>query len=237
MIRALCRRLKNVQPDGLLEAVINLPTQKKVDELKAKTAFLLEKVSKSSAELKEVKKDHRKALDMLNVALAFNQKLEAYVEHTGDVVNKARLFDANLAKNPVTAGKVIPVLVDFAEKMEDLLDEMRVFFDGLQLEVPPIAAENLLDISGEIPSLTRWGKEVATETPTKPDQPGPSKPTREEEVLAGPELPTSLRTRTAGTAPTPKEVLVNTIVEEVVRELEEEERGVWSGHDPTAGLD
>ena len=129
-------------------------------------------------------------------------KLEAYVGHTGDVVNKARLFKANLAKNPVTAEKVIPVLVDFAEKMEELLDDIRVLFNGLQLEVPPIAAENLPNISGEIPSLTGWGKEAATETPTKPDQPGPSEPTQEEEAPTGPELPTSPRTRTIGTAPT-----------------------------------
>ena len=122
-----------------------------MDELKAKTAFLLEKASKISAELKEVNEDHKKALDKLNVALAFNQKLEAYVGHTGDVVNKARLFDANLAKNPVITEKVIPVLVDFAEKMEELLDKMRVLFDGLQPEVPPIAVENLPDILEEIP--------------------------------------------------------------------------------------
>ena len=223
LIRALCRRLGNVQPEGLLEVVDDLPTQRKVDKLEAKTAFLLEKASKTSAELKEVKEDHKKALDKLNVALAFNQKLEAYVGHTGDVVNKARLFDTNLAKNPVTAGKVIPVLVDFAEKMEELLDEMRVLFDGLQPEVPPIVAENLPDILGEIPSLTGWGREVATETPTKLDQPGPSEPTREEEAPTGPELPTSPRMRTASISPAPKEVPVNTIVKEVVRELEEEE--------------
>ena len=162
LIQALCRRLGNVQPEGLLEAVDDLPTQRKVDELEAKNAFLLEKASKTGAELKEVKEDHKKALDKLNVPLIFNQKLEAHVGHTGDVVNKARLFDANLAKNPVTSGKVIPVLVDFAEKMEELLDKMRVFFDGLQPEVLPIAVVNLLDISGEISSLTGWRKEVAT---------------------------------------------------------------------------
>ena len=78
-----------------------------------------------------MKENHHKALDKLNVALAFNQKLEVYVGHTGDVVNKARLFDANLAKNQVSVGKVILVLMDFAEKMEELLDEMRVLFDGL----------------------------------------------------------------------------------------------------------
>ena len=81
------------------------------------------------------------------------------------MVNKAKLFNANLAKNPVTVRKVIPVLVDFAEKMEELLDKMRILFDGLQPEVPPVTAENLPDISGEIPSLTGWGKEGTTETP------------------------------------------------------------------------
>ena len=65
---------------------------------------------------------------------------------------------------------------DFADKMEELLDEMRILFDGLLPEVPPVAAENLPDISGEIQSLTGWRKDGTTKTPTKPDQPGPSEP-------------------------------------------------------------
>ena len=195
-----------------------------MDELEAKTAFLLEKASKASAELKEVKEDHQKELDKLNVALTFNQKLEAYVGHTSDVVNKARLFNPNLAKNPVSAGKIILVLVDLVEKMEELLDEMRVLFDGLQPEVPPVAAENLPDISREIPSLTGWGKEAApTETSTKPDQPEPSEPTREEEVPAGPEYTSPPRRHTAEPAIVAREVPINTIVAEVVRELEVEQ--------------
>ena len=82
-----------------------------MDELEAKNAFLLEKANKIGAELKEEKEEQKKALDKLNLALAFNQKLETYVGNTGDVINKAKLFDANLAKNPVTAGKVIPIVV------------------------------------------------------------------------------------------------------------------------------
>ena len=137
----MCKRLGHVQPEGILEAVDSLPTQKKVDELEAKNSLLLEKGNKLSVKLKEVKEDHQKALNTLNVALTFNEKLEAYVGHTGNVINKARLFDANVAKNPVSVGKVIPILMDFAKKMEELLDKMRVLFDGLQLEVPPIAEE------------------------------------------------------------------------------------------------
>ena len=154
LIQAMCARLGNIQLDGLLEAIDDLPSQKKVDELKAKSTFLHKKSKKISDELKEEKEAHRKVLDKLNLSLALNQKLETYVRHTGNVVNKAKLFDANLAKNPVTAGKVIPVLVDFAEKMEELLDKMRILFNGLQPEVLPVAAENLPDILGEIPSLT-----------------------------------------------------------------------------------
>ena len=40
IIRALCARLGNVQPDGLLEAIDQLPSQKRLEELKAKTTFL-----------------------------------------------------------------------------------------------------------------------------------------------------------------------------------------------------
>ena len=72
-----------------------------MDELEDMNAFLLEKANKTGAEVNEEKEEHKKALDKLNVALAFNQKLETYVGITGDVINKAKLFHANLAKNPV----------------------------------------------------------------------------------------------------------------------------------------
>ena len=194
-----------------------------MEELEAKVSFLQEKSKKATEELKEEKELHRKAVDKLNLSLAFNQKLEAYVGNTGDVVNKAQLFDANLAQHPVTAKKVIPVLVDFADKMEELLDEMRVLFDRLLPEVPPLAAENLPDISGEIPSLTGWGKDAATETLTKPDQSGSSEPRREEVAPARPESPHSPRTCQADDSAPTREVLVESNMGKVVREPEEEE--------------
>ena len=195
LIQEMCQRLGNIQPDELLGTIEHLPSQKRMEELEAKVSFLQEKTKKASEELKEEKETHRRIVDKLNLSLAFNRKLEDYVGNTGDVVNKAQLFDANLAQHPVTAKKVIPVLVDFVDKMEELLDEMRVLFDGLLLEMPPIAAENLPDISGEVPSLTGWGKDGTTETPSKPDQPGSSAPNQEEETPARPETPHSPRTQ------------------------------------------
>ena len=205
-----------------MEAIDHLPSQKRMEELEAKVSFLQEKTKKASEELKEEKEAHRRTVDKLNLSLAFNQKLEAYVGNTGDVVNKAQLFDANLPQHPVTAKKVIPVLVDFADKMEELLDEMRVLFDELLPEVPPVAAENLPDISGEVLSLTGWGKDGTTETSTKPDQPGPSAPNQEEGAPARPEPPHSPRTHPVDTSAQVREVVVESIVGEVARELEEE---------------
>ena len=172
-------------------------------------------------------------MDKLNLSLAFNQKLETYVGHTGDVVNKAQLFDANLTQHPVTAKKVIPVLVDFADKMEELVDEMRILFDRLQLEVPPVTAENLPEISREIPSLTGWGKDGTTETPTKVDQPGPFEPIQEKEAPTRPELPHSPKTHIVGISVPVRKVLVESIVGKVARELEEEERAALDVLTPT----
>ena len=61
LIQEVCKRLGNVQPDGLLEAIDDLPSQKKLDELEAKSTFLHEKAKKVSNELKEEKEAHRKA--------------------------------------------------------------------------------------------------------------------------------------------------------------------------------
>ena len=224
LIQAMCARLGDIQQDEVVLAIDYLPSQKRLEELEAKTTFLQEKSKKASEELREEKKAHRKALDKLNLSLAFNQKLETYVGHTGDVVNKAQLFDANLAQHPVTAKKVILVLVDFTDKMEELLDNMRILFDGLLPKVPPVAAENLPDISGKIPSLTGWRKDGTTETPTKPDQPGSFEPIQEKEAPARSEPPHSPKTHIARTSALVREVLVESIVGEVVKELEEEER-------------
>ena len=79
LIQEVCKRLGNVRPDGLVEAIDHLPSQKRMEELKAKISFLQEKSKKVSEELKEEKEAHRKAVEKLNQFLAFNQKLETYV--------------------------------------------------------------------------------------------------------------------------------------------------------------
>ena len=50
------------------------------------------------------------------------------------MVNKARLFDEGFAKNLVTVAKVIPILVDFNEIIEEIFFDMRGLFEGLEAQ-------------------------------------------------------------------------------------------------------
>ena len=117
------------------------------------------------------------------------------------MLNKAWLFDNNLATNPVWAAKVIPILMDFAAKMEELLDDMRSLFDGLGPKGnQEVLLENVTDFSLEtdnILSLTGWRWEaIPTETPTKLTQSVPSEPTKEiaeEEFLHQPKSESTSR--------------------------------------------
>ena len=72
LIQEVCKRLGNIRPDGLVEAIDQLPSQKRMEELEAKISFLQEKSKKASEQLKEEKEAHRKVVDKLNLSLAFN---------------------------------------------------------------------------------------------------------------------------------------------------------------------
>ena len=63
------------------------------------------------------------------------QKIQEYIGNPCDMVNKARLFDNNLAKvGLVLEAKVVAIFTDYACKIESLLEEMRSWFTGLELE-------------------------------------------------------------------------------------------------------
>ena len=59
-------------------------------------------------------------------AITMAWKFHAFVGYSGDVVNKAQLYNDNMEKQDVApAPKVIQCLVDYSGKMEKLLKEMR----------------------------------------------------------------------------------------------------------------
>ena len=126
--------------------------------------------------LKEELEDERKANAMaaikLSESLELVRKMEGVAQQPAEILNKAKLFDEGLAKNPVTAAKVILVLVDFNQKMEELLLDMRALFDGLEVEglVPWNQVSNISINTEELSTLQGWksGTVGQTPTPTKP---------------------------------------------------------------------
>ena len=103
-------------------------------DLEARNNFLLIKANKLTNEPKEQKLEAEVSLNKLNESLVVISKIEEYIGNPGNVVNKAKLFDNYLAANPVSCTKGISILVDFASKMEELLNDMRGLFDGLAPE-------------------------------------------------------------------------------------------------------
>ena len=75
-------------------------------ELKAKVNWLKE-------ELDNEKKANIVAVNKLNDNLNVIQNIENYIQEPAIVLNKAKLFNEGLAKNPVSTTWVIPILMDF----------------------------------------------------------------------------------------------------------------------------
>ena len=90
------------------------------------------------------------AVNKMKNSLDVIWKIEAYIGHLGNIVNKTKLFDNNLATNPITAAKVIPMLVDFNQKMENLLDNMQSLLEGLKvIQVLPLETSSSIDQSSK----------------------------------------------------------------------------------------
>ena len=129
------------------------------------------------------------AATKLGKSLELVRKIEGVVQQPADLLNKAKLFNAGLAKNPVTTAKVIPVLVDFNQKMDEILMDMRALFDGLEVDrlVPLDQVPKISINTEELPTLQGWnaGSQGQTPIPTKPattSEPAP----RQEQEEAGP---------------------------------------------------
>ena len=116
---------------------------------------LQEEVNKLKEVLKDEKKANVVAATNLSDSLDLIQKMEGFVQQPVEVLNKVRLFDEGLAKNPITAAKVIPVLVDFNQKMEEILLDMGGLFKGLEIEglVPLDQVPNISINIEELPIL------------------------------------------------------------------------------------
>ena len=110
--------------DNLLEALEELPHKQTVIDLQVKGEKLQMEVNRLKEELEDEKKANVVAATKLSDSLDLICKMEGYLQQLAKVLNKARLFNHGLTKNPVTVAKVILILVDFNQKMEEILLDM-----------------------------------------------------------------------------------------------------------------
>ena len=158
VVRSTCAVVGAEGEDTLVETLKELPQRQIVLDLESKNAKLKEEVKKLKEELEDERKANSVGAAKLGESMELIWKMEGVVYQPAVILNKAKLFEAGLTKNPITAAKVIPVLVDFNQKMDEILMDMRALFEGLEVsglvsldEVPNISFN-----TEELPTLQGW---------------------------------------------------------------------------------
>ena len=150
VVRSTCAIVGAEMEDTLVKTLKELPQRQAILDLE-----------KKNAKLKEELEDERKANSVpatkLGESLELVRKMEGMAQQPADILNKAKLFDEGFAKNPVTTAKVIHVLVDFNEKMDEILMDMRALFEGLEVDglVPLDQVPNISINTEELSTLQR----------------------------------------------------------------------------------
>ena len=113
VVRSTCSIFGAEGEDSLVKTLKELPQRQAVLNLESKNAKLEEEMKRLKEELEDERKANSVATTKLGESLELVRKMEGVAQQPADILNKAKFFDKGLAKNPVTAAKVIPVLVDF----------------------------------------------------------------------------------------------------------------------------
>ena len=158
VVRSSCAIVGAEEEDTLVDTLKELLQRQAVLNLESKNAKLREEVKRLKEEVEDERKANSVAATKLGESLELVRKMEGMVQQPTHILNKAKLFNKGLAKNPITAAKVIPVLVDFNQKMHKILMDMRALFEGLEVDglVPLDQVPNISINSEELPTLQGW---------------------------------------------------------------------------------
>ena len=158
MVGSACAVVRAEGEDTLVKMLKELPQRQAVFDLESMNAKLKEEVKRLKDKLKDERKANSVAATKLGESLELVQKMEEVVQQPADILNKAKLFYEGLAKNPIIATKVILVLVDFNQKMDEILMDMQALFKGLEVDglVPLDQVPNISINTEELPTLQGW---------------------------------------------------------------------------------
>ena len=82
----------------MVVVVEKLSHQKAIEGLEARVNCLLEEADELKGNVKWKEMETRSAMRKVNKSIKVIQKIQDYIGNPGDVVNKAKLFNNNLAK-------------------------------------------------------------------------------------------------------------------------------------------
>ena len=83
-------------------ALEKLPQQQTVANMEAKVNILLTKTEKLGSDLREQIADAQFVLRKMNELVEVIQKIDKYIGHPSNIINKVKLFDNHFVNNPVS---------------------------------------------------------------------------------------------------------------------------------------
>ena len=107
VVRAACAMVGAEGEDTLIETLEGLLQKQTFIDLQAKNLNLKEEVRRLKEELEDERKANGMATTKLSKSLKLVRRMEWVAQQLAEILNKAKLFDEGLAKNLVTAAKVI----------------------------------------------------------------------------------------------------------------------------------
>ena len=138
LIRVVCIKVGTNNVEQILSILDKLQQERKVVDLQTRVDFLLKKSAQLKHKLKEEKNDSEYVVTKMNKSFKVIRKIDDYIGHPNNVINKAKLFDSNLVTNPISEAKIIGILVNFGQKIEEILNNMRSLFNGLSIALSQV---------------------------------------------------------------------------------------------------
>ena len=117
-----------------------------LERLEARVNILLVEVEGLKSKVKQKDGDAQTAMKKVNESIEVIRKIQEYIAKLGDTVNKACLLDNHFVNQPILGAGIVTILVDYASKMESILENMRALFVGLEPKPTAIFQPTSLDI-------------------------------------------------------------------------------------------
>ena len=126
----------------------NVESKTKAEEgkvLRKETVELKDRIVALEEEVKTAREEQDKAKEVA-------RKIHAFMGFSGDIVNKAHLYDQVLRQSEMSSGaKMMRCMVDYSTKMENLLKELHALLQPTRVQSEPASSSTLAPRPSTVP--------------------------------------------------------------------------------------